>query len=262
MQGNVAGRFAKIAPRRRIDAKGTRAQVNPIDVQRENLFLSEIRLEPESKKQFLHLAPERSVRLQKDVLGKLLGERASALANASGPDIGNDGAHQSDGIEPEMAKKAPVFCRHDSLHQIWRYVSEAQRVAIDIAIGCDFAAVGIRQRDASFTGRYVELVDIREIICIPRDHDTEGDRPPDSGDNRPFQGSQKEAGSSRPFGLFAWFRSVTRCWFAGTGLFRATAFAAPSGGRHSAAPDGFKCGLSCRGAGGLLHRFLGSAFRQ
>ena len=72
-------RLAEIAARGRLDAIGARAEIDPVEIHFEDLVLGVLVLQPERQQHFLHLALQRAVRLQEQVLGQLLGQRRAAL---------------------------------------------------------------------------------------------------------------------------------------------------------------------------------------
>ena len=120
--------------RRRRDPIGPCPEINPVQIDGENLLLAETGLEPEGEKKLLHLAFQGSFGGQEQVLGKLLGKGAATLADGAGPQIGEGGPDDPDPVDPGMIEKSPVFGRDDGLHQIGRHLVELHRAAMQIAI--------------------------------------------------------------------------------------------------------------------------------
>jgi hypothetical protein len=58
---------------------------------------------------FFHLALERALIAQEQVLGELLRDGGAALHDAAGFGVGNKGARGAGEIDPEMLVEAPVF---------------------------------------------------------------------------------------------------------------------------------------------------------
>ena len=79
-----ARRFAEIAVRRGIDAIGAGAEIDPVEIDFEDLVLGEAVLEPQRQQGFADLAAEAPFRRQEQVLGELLGDRAAALDDMAG----------------------------------------------------------------------------------------------------------------------------------------------------------------------------------
>jgi hypothetical protein len=101
--------LAEIALRRGLDTVGTGAEINPVEVELENLGLAQLALEPKRKHEFLHLAPERALLRQEQVLGELLGDGRSALGDVPAGEIGEHRAREAHGIDTEMAVEAAVL---------------------------------------------------------------------------------------------------------------------------------------------------------
>ena len=83
-QRHVPGGDAEIHPRRRVHAPGARPQVDPVQIDLQNLPLAEMLLQPQRQQQFLHLAAERAGVGEEQVLGHLLGDGGAALHHAAG----------------------------------------------------------------------------------------------------------------------------------------------------------------------------------
>jgi hypothetical protein len=137
-------RLSEIALRGGLDPIGAGAEIDAIEIKLENLRLAESAFEPERKHDFLHLAPERALLGEKQVLGELLGDRRAALRHAAAKHVGRRGAHEPEGIDAVMAEEAPVLDRDERLRQIGRklldrHISTAHLAARDErpSIGAD-----------------------------------------------------------------------------------------------------------------------------
>src|SRR5437762_2378569 len=70
-------------------------------------------LEPERQQRFADLAGEAAFRRQKDDFGELLSDRAAALDDLPGAQIGQCGARQPKGIDAEMVVETAILgCDH------------------------------------------------------------------------------------------------------------------------------------------------------
>src|SRR5215207_4877091 len=78
---HLAGGPREVALRRRLHPVGAGAEIDPVDVEFEELVLGLIALEPEGEDGLLDLARGRALLGQEEVLGKLLGQRRAALGD-------------------------------------------------------------------------------------------------------------------------------------------------------------------------------------
>ena len=129
----LARRFAEIAVRRGVDAIGAGAEIDPVEVDFEDLVLAEAMLEPQRQQSLADFAGEVALGRQEQDLGELLGDRAAALHDMAGAQIGDGGAQQTDRIDAEMAVETPVLGRDDRLRQIGRHLLQRQRLPEQIA---------------------------------------------------------------------------------------------------------------------------------
>ena len=111
-----AGRLAEIALRRRLDAIGAGAEIDPVQVELEDLVLGVVALQPERQDRLLDLARGGALLGQEQVLGELLGQRRAALRDAA-PRVRllHDRAGDADRVDAEMLVEAPVLDRHEGL---------------------------------------------------------------------------------------------------------------------------------------------------
>ena len=183
--GNVAGRLGEVPARRRLDAEGAGAQIDPVEIDREDLRLGEPVLQPQRQQQLLDLAFEGAPGRQEQVLRHLLGDGAAALDDGAGAQVGESGARQADHVEPEMAVEAPVLGGQHGLGQGRRQVFEAHRRAVEVAeFGQDRAVGGDdgHRRPARGGQRPVH---VGQVVGVPRDHGAEADDPPHGHGRRP-----------------------------------------------------------------------------
>ena len=114
-QRHVVRTLAEVAPRRRLHPVGAGAQIDPVQVEGEDLVLVEPGLEPDRQRQLLQLAAQRALGREVEVLGQLLRDRAAAGHHRAGPDIVDQGADQADRVDAEMVTEAPVLGRDHRL---------------------------------------------------------------------------------------------------------------------------------------------------
>ena len=101
--------LAEEAFRRRFDPINPRAEIDAIEIKRDDLILAVARLQIQCEHRLLHLAVEGAFGFEEQILGELLGQRRPALDDVSHHHILISGAHQADGVEPDMFTEAPVF---------------------------------------------------------------------------------------------------------------------------------------------------------
>ena len=101
--------------RRGIDAIGAGAEIDPVQIDLEDLVLGEAVLEPQRQQGLADLARKAPLGRQEQVFGELLGDRAAALDEMPGGEIGERGAQQPDRIDAEMAVEAAVLGRDHRL---------------------------------------------------------------------------------------------------------------------------------------------------
>ncbi len=141
-------RFAEIAVCGGINAVGAGAEIDAIEIDLEDLVFGEAVLEPERQQRLADFAGKAALRCQKQVLGQLLSDRAAALDDLAGREIGDRGAHEPNRIDAEMAVEAAILGGDHRLRQIGRHLRQGQRLAEQIAEGRQEAAVRGEDRRA------------------------------------------------------------------------------------------------------------------
>ncbi len=144
---DVAGRFVEVALRRRLDAISVRAEVDAIQVHRQDLILGELVLQPDGEQHFLHLALQRALRRQEEVLGELLRQRRATLDGMAGQHVRHYRTAEADRIEAEMRIEAAVLDGDDRLGNIGRHIVQRQSFAAGRTTIGDDAAVEIGDLD-------------------------------------------------------------------------------------------------------------------
>jgi hypothetical protein len=75
-------------------------------------------LQPQRQQHFLHLAFQRAVWRQEQVLGELLRQRRAALDGMAGQHIGHDSTAKADRIETEMRIEAAILDGDDGFRDV------------------------------------------------------------------------------------------------------------------------------------------------
>ena len=119
--GDVPGRFAEIKPAGLADAVDGHRSILPeidfVEVHFQNGRLVVTPLDDQGQKHLFPLARQGPVRRQKKILGQLLGDGRSALANAAGTQIGEKSPADAAPVESKMLEKTAVFRRQNSTRQ-------------------------------------------------------------------------------------------------------------------------------------------------
>src|SRR6266853_5629208 len=181
-----------------VDPVGAGAEIDPVQVDFEDLVLCETVLEPERQQRLPDLAGEAALRSEEEHFGELLGDCAAALNDVPSTEIGHGGAHQADRVDPEMAVEAAVLGRDDRLRQIGRHLLQGQRLAEQSAEIGQRAAILGEDRDGRAALRRPELTGIgqgqREIAERAAAKDG---RPQDEENDKPQQAARQAPPAAR-----------------------------------------------------------------
>ena len=90
-----------------IDAIGAAAEVNPVEIQLEDLVLGELALDRQRQHRLLELAAKGAVVGQEDVARELLGNRRSGADPVVLDHGRSDRAADTDRVDSDMAAEAP-----------------------------------------------------------------------------------------------------------------------------------------------------------
>jgi len=85
--------------RHRLDAVDAGAEIHAIEVQLEDLRLRQLRFNQDRDARFLELPPVRPDVGEKQRPRELLRQRAAPFDPASAPEVANDGAPETDGVD-------------------------------------------------------------------------------------------------------------------------------------------------------------------
>ena len=160
-------------------------------------------LQPEREQHFLHLALERPVGLQEQVLRQLLRQRRAALREAAMHQVGGHRPREPDRVDAEMRIEAAVLDRHHRLRDVGRHLVQPDRLAAGHAAIGEQPAVG---RDDLDVGRAVgdrPCRRRRHLGAVVDDDAGTGDAAPDRQHEapveQPAESAEKAAASGRTF---------------------------------------------------------------
>src|SRR5439155_9446456 len=126
---------------------GAGAEINPVEVEFENLLLGKLALEPERQERFLEFSREGALLRQEQILGKLLGQRRAALRHAPVQQVHGQRANNPERIDAVVRIEAAVLDGDEGLRQVRRQFLERQRRAAGVAARCQQAAAEVDDLD-------------------------------------------------------------------------------------------------------------------
>ncbi len=199
-----AGRLAEIALGGGFDAIGAGAEIDPVEIELENLVLGEFVLQPHRQHRLLQLAREGAVLGEEQVLGELLGDRRAALGDAAVEQVRHHRAEQADGIDAVVETKSPVLDGDEGVGQMGRHVLERQRGAAHFAAVREHAGVEAVDLDARRALGDFQGLDRRQVQADPGEHADDGEHRPDRQDRAPID----QAAEAEPAALAASARGL------------------------------------------------------
>src|SRR6185503_16305291 len=99
------------------------------------------------EERLFHLALDRPLVVQEQVLGELLSYRGAALHHAAGARIGRKRAAEARRIDAEMLIEAPVLGREHGLDQMIGIILQGDRVIVPDAARSDLVAEAVEEGD-------------------------------------------------------------------------------------------------------------------
>jgi len=135
----------------------TVAEIHFVQIELENLVLRVTTLDPLRQNQFLQLAPDGLLWLQKTQPCKLLGDGARALGRAAVPEIGRRRGEDAQPIVSGVIVKPLILDRQDRVDQLGRHLRQRR---VDTLLGEDAECQVIAIVEHS--GRLVHLADAPE----------------------------------------------------------------------------------------------------
>jgi hypothetical protein len=147
-QSDVARRLAEILLGRLFHTGGAGAEIDPVEIELQDLVLGISVLEPQSQHRLLELALVGAVGIEKQVLGQLLGYGRAALNHPAGLIVGEKGAAKSDRVDAEVVIETTVLDGDDGLWQVARQLVDPDLVAEERSALGHHMAVGRQQHHA------------------------------------------------------------------------------------------------------------------
>jgi len=197
--GHVLGRFAEITLRGGFDAVGAGAEIDPVEIEFENLGLGMLALQPQRQFGFLQLALHGALLRQEQVLGELLRQGRAALRDAAMQDVGHGRAQNAPGVDAVMRIEPPVFDGDEGLRQIGRQILQCDIGAGHFAARRQHAAVEADDLDGRRPLRNFQRLDRRQMRA-DIDHDADDrDHAPQAEHGAPIQ-QTGDAQAAAPLG--------------------------------------------------------------
>ena len=168
--------MAEEFPRGRIDAVGTAAIIDLVQIQFEDLVLREFALDRQCQDPFAELAAEFLLARQKHVARELLRDRGAALHPAAAPEPHLDRAGDADRIDPQMRAEAAILHRdRRGAHDVGDAIV-GQPFAIARPERDDDGAVRGMDSDHLAVGGGFQLLETRQLVLGDIDRDPQPDR--------------------------------------------------------------------------------------
>src|SRR5437879_9975808 len=124
------------------------AEINLVQIELQELLLGEHLLNLKSEQHFPDLAVEIPFRRKKQRARQLLSDRARALSNPSGDDVGEHRARNADEIDTSMFEKPRVFRGDHRVHQrLGNFLDRQRNATLDARLTDDLLIRGITAGD-------------------------------------------------------------------------------------------------------------------
>ncbi len=198
--GELGGRLVEIALGGGLDAIGAGAEIDPVQIQRQDLLLGELGLQPHGQDQLLHLALDGLVRRQEEVARQLLGDGRGALHVAAGLQVHHHHAHHADGVEAEVVEEPAVLDGHHGGGHIGGQLVEIHRRGVLAAAHGQQDAGAVQVRDRGLMAGLIELGGVRQVAREQHEHARQGDQRPDARHRGPIDDLLRARASAS-----AWF---------------------------------------------------------
>ena len=174
----IARRLGEVPPRRGVDPVRAAAEVDPIEIDLEDLLLVEAGLDPERVERLLDLAQHAALGREEHELRQLLADRAAALDHAAGLDVAYERPADADRIDAGVLIKATVLDRDHRLGQPGRDLIEREVLAVAIAEAREGDAGPILQRDFGLPVVQGNAFEVGEVEAeVPPETDDQQEQP-------------------------------------------------------------------------------------
>ncbi len=182
----IFGLLVEIALRRGFDTIGAGAEIDMVEVQRQNLFLGVLVLKPHRDHQLLNLALHVLVGRQEQVARQLLRDRRAAgqVGALLLEGVAHDGASHTHRIEARMGKEAAILDGDEGQRDVARQLIDIDGSGVLAAAAHgDQGAGAVEIGNGMLLLRRLQLLDVGQVDRHdPDKNDTENDHP--NGSNR------------------------------------------------------------------------------
>ncbi len=163
LERHLLRRLSEVVVRRRLDAITPVAHVDLVAVEGEDFVLGERLFDLQREDHLLQLAPHRLLRLQEERTGELLGERAAPLRAAQPDHVGDQGAGDPPGVDPDVRLEARVLGGDQGVEERRRHLVEGHH---DPLLGAELVedlAVGAVDRRHHRRLPILKAADLRDV---------------------------------------------------------------------------------------------------
>ena len=196
--GQLGGRLVEEGLRGRLHAIGAGAEIDPVQIQGQDLLLGILVLQPDGEQQLLHLALEGLVGRQEQVARQLLGDGGGALGRVASVEVGQRGADDAHRIEAPVLVEAAILHRHEGGGHVERQGVDIDWRRVLAAAHRQQGAVPVQIADRGLAVYVVELGGVRQAA---REHQHEGgpeDQYPDAQHHAPVDQGVEQGSAGRP----------------------------------------------------------------
>ncbi len=192
-EGRLADRklgsgLVEIALGGRLDAVGAGAEIDPVEIQRQDLLLRELGFQPNGQHQLLGLAVHVLGWRQEQVARQLLGDgRAAPECAVRMGDVVEARPDDAPGVETEVVVELPVLDGHEGAGHVAGQGVQVHRRGVLAAAHRDQGAGAVQVADR---GLMLDLVELGRVGQAARQHGDDGDDQdgqPDAADGGPVQ---------------------------------------------------------------------------
>ena len=175
------------------DAVSAGAEIDPVEVEFENLRFGMLALEPEREFDLLQFPLQGALLRQKQILGELLGQRRAALRDAAMQHVCDRRAQNSQGIDPVMRIEPAVLDGDEGFRQIGRQFLQRDIGAGHFAPRRQHAAIETCDLDRRRPFRNFQRLDWRQVRAHPDDDANQCDRRPQPEHHAPIEQANEAA---------------------------------------------------------------------
>src|SRR6185503_14725190 len=168
------------------DTIGTRAEVNSVEIEFENLRLGELALEPDREQRLLQFAIDRALLRKEKIFCELLRNRRATLGNSAVKHVGDQGAADPERIDAAMLVEAPVLDGDEGFGNVGRQFLQGQRRAGKVAAAGQCTALEVDDLDRRRAFGNFQRLNRWQMSADPGNETGAADRNPKADDQRPI----------------------------------------------------------------------------